>query len=473
MHFFSSLLLAASIVASAHARALETRQSPSVSSWMSAEEPIARSSIFRNIGSSGEFAKDADAGAVIASPSTDSPNYYYQWVRDEAITFKYLLNQYINGNSSLEPLLKQYVSESDKLQRTTNPSGSYQGAGIGEPKFNVDGTAFTGSWGRPQTDGPAIRATVLTKFATMLLDAGETSYVTTYLYDGQLPSNSVIKNDLEYVSHYWTTNGFDLWEEVSGQHFFNYMVQQRALTEGAELATRLGDTGAATYYNQQAAAIKAALPNFWSSSYGYLISTIGTSRDGLDCGTLLGVLHGNGARGFGVYEASSDEALVTLQAMVNSMTPLYSINSASGSPGVAIGRYPADVYNGVGTSQGNPWFICTFTVAELLYTAINQFAAAGQITVTSTTLSFFQQFLSSVTAGTYSSNSNTYATIVAGLKNYADSFIAVGQLHAANNGSLSEEFQRSSGYMVGARDLTWSYGSFLTTKAARDGATAF
>jgi hypothetical protein len=80
-------------------------------------------------------------------------------------------------------VLKEYVTESDKLQRTSNPSGDYQGAGIGEPKFNVDGTAYTGSWGRPQTDGPAIRATVLIEFANLLLDSGETDYVTSTLYD--------------------------------------------------------------------------------------------------------------------------------------------------------------------------------------------------------------------------------------------------------------------------------------------------
>jgi glucoamylase len=59
------------------------------------------------------------------------------------------------------------------------------------------------------------------------------------------------------------------------------------------------------------------------------------------------------------------------------------------------------------------------------------------------------------------------------MKTYADTFIATGQLHAYSNGSLSEEFSRTDGYSVGARDLTWSYGSFLTTFAAREGSTAF
>ena len=58
-------------------------------------------------------------------------NSYYQWTRDSAMVFKVLLNSYLNGNSSLDTFLREYVTESDKLQRTSNPSGSYQGAGIG------------------------------------------------------------------------------------------------------------------------------------------------------------------------------------------------------------------------------------------------------------------------------------------------------------------------------------------------------
>ncbi|KAA8909862.1 Six-hairpin glycosidase-like protein, partial [Sphaerosporella brunnea] len=416
------------------------------------------------------FAKSADAGAVIASPSTSNPDYYYQWTRDSSMVFKVLLYSYLNGNSSIDTFLRELATESDKLQRTSNPSGGPRcsGAGIGEPKFYVNGAAYTGGWGRPQNDGPAIRATVLIKFASVLLDAGETSYK-------KDPSQTVIKNDLEYVANYWQVSGFDLWEEVQGQHFFNYMVQQRALIEGAELATRLGDTGAATWYNQQAAAIKAALPSFWSSNRGYLISTLNTGRNGLDCGTLLGSLHGNGKRGFGVYPASSDEVLVTLHKLVDVMQPLYPINTAPNAPGIAIGRYSSDAYDvsGVGTSIANPWFICTFTVAETLYTAINQFNARGSIIISATSLSFYQKFLSSVTAGTYSSSTSTYTTIVNNMKAYADSFIATGQTHARSNGSLSEQFSRTDGLQKGARDLTWSYASFLALKWARDGNTAF
>lgn len=70
-------------------------------------------------------------------------NSYFQWTRDSALVFKVLLNQYLAGNSSLEAFLREYAAEADRLQHTSNPSGGYASGGLGEPKFYVDGRAFT------------------------------------------------------------------------------------------------------------------------------------------------------------------------------------------------------------------------------------------------------------------------------------------------------------------------------------------
>jgi glucoamylase len=59
------------------------------------------------------------------------------------MTLKVILNKYILGDTSMASYLTDFVTESDKLQRTSNPSGSYQGAGIGEPHFLVNGAAYT------------------------------------------------------------------------------------------------------------------------------------------------------------------------------------------------------------------------------------------------------------------------------------------------------------------------------------------
>lgn len=70
----------------------------------------------------------------------------------------------------LLPVIRDYVNSQAAIQGVTNPSGDLaKGAGLGEPKFLVNQTAFTESWGRPQRDGPALRATAIIAFGEWLL----------------------------------------------------------------------------------------------------------------------------------------------------------------------------------------------------------------------------------------------------------------------------------------------------------------
>ena len=110
------------------------------------------------------------------------------------------------------------------------------GRGLGEPKFNTDGTPYNCNWGRPQDDGPALCAASLCRLANLFLDDGSpqlNTLVRTKLYDSVLPTNSLIKKDLEYVSHNWGSPCIDLWEESYGNHFYTSLVQRRALRDGA------------------------------------------------------------------------------------------------------------------------------------------------------------------------------------------------------------------------------------------------
>jgi len=91
------------------------------------------------------------SGIVIASPSTVNPNYLYTWVRDSSLVFKVIADQFTSGQDpSLRGLIDDFVNAEASLQYVCNPSGTVSTGGLGEPKFNIDGTAFTGSWGRPQ-----------------------------------------------------------------------------------------------------------------------------------------------------------------------------------------------------------------------------------------------------------------------------------------------------------------------------------
>jgi glucoamylase len=219
------------------------------------------------------------------------------------LTFKCIVDTFINSYSaSLQTEIENYITAQAYLQTVSNPSGdlSSGGLGLGEPKFNVDKTAFTGSWGRPQRDGPALRATALITYSKWLVNNGYSSTASSLVWP-------IIQNDLSYVTQYWyleilsnssllliiqrNETGFDLWEEVDGSSFFTIAAQHRALVEGSALATLLGQSS--TTYASQAPQVLCFLQSFWSSSEGYIIANINENngRTGKDANTLLGAIH--------------------------------------------------------------------------------------------------------------------------------------------------------------------------------------
>jgi glucoamylase len=90
-------------------------------------------------------------GIVVASPSTTNPNYAFTWTRDTSLTFSTLIDQLVLGtDTSVRSLIDLFFTSQAAIQQVSNPSGTISSGGLGEPKFNLDETAFTGSWGRPQ-----------------------------------------------------------------------------------------------------------------------------------------------------------------------------------------------------------------------------------------------------------------------------------------------------------------------------------
>jgi glucoamylase len=153
------------------------------------------------------------------------------------------------------------------------------------------------------------------------------------------------------------------------------MASLRALQAGSLLATRLNDTGAAKWYSDLSKRIEITLPDFWKvvdkeSGTGYWRATIydgeeayRPERAGLDCALPLTVIHGGTERGggaknqaAGLLDAGQPEVLASLREYIASFQDEYKINGdAKWTDGWAVGRYMEDVYDGVGTSKGNPW----------------------------------------------------------------------------------------------------------------------
>ncbi|MCJ1333089.1 hypothetical protein MMC10_009783 [Thelotrema lepadinum] len=263
----------------------------------------------------------------------------------------------------------------------------------------------------------------------------------------------------------WNQTSFDLWEEVDGSSFFTTAAQHRALVEGASFASQIGQTCSGCL--SQAPQVLCFLQSYWNGQYITANINVNNGRTGKDANTVLGSIHTfdpSAGCDDSTFQPCSDKMLANHKVLADAFRSIYGINSGipEGSA-VAIGRYPEDVYY-----NGNPWYINTAAAAELLYDALYQWNKLGSMTVTSTSLAFFKDFMPSVTAGTYQSSSSTYSTLTTAIKTYADGFMSVIEKYMPSGGLISEQFDRNSGAQLSAVQLTWSYAAFLTAVNARN-----
>jgi glucoamylase len=441
--------------------------------WLALERTIALQKMEANISPAG-----AAPGAVAASPSRQNPDYFYAWRRDAALTMQEIVTLYSQAKDPGEKrtyfkMLTDYAAFVKKTQAANALTG------LGEPKFNMDGTPFNGPWGRPQDDAPAEEASTLIYFASVVLKEGNKD-LAAQLYGGF--ANGA-KGDLEYVSHHWGETSFDVWEEVKAHHFDTETAQRTALLEGAWLASQLKDDGAPQWYKTQAAELTTEMGRHWDPEKGYLVSALDQDgglqgkNSGLDSAVILAAIHRRpvddqilSAADAAAFSVTDKRVLATAEAIKNRFKSEYAINGRANEPGVAIGRYPEDNYFG-----GNPWPLLTAAFAQLDYMAGTEYLRAGSLTVDAEDLSFFQDLLadpadkSALRGGlTLKKGDPLFAKLVAGLKTDGDSFLAEVRAHANPDGSLSEQMDKQTGVMTSAKDLTWNFASVLSALQARD-----
>lgn len=374
------------------------------------------------------------SGAIVASPSKQEPNYYYDWVRDSGITMGLFAHWYERKPSpNVRKRLQQYI-EWTKLLQNAEPNPGFDV--FGEPKFYVSGKVYSGLWGRPQNDGPALRALALTRFALRLIEDKESDFVRKQLYAASMDRKDmgIIKRDLEYVAHHWRDDNFDLWEEVYGQHFFTKMVQYIALVQGAKLADALDDIDAARFYRQESLAINNSLLQHFNPNTHTIMATLpphaGVQKvDELDMAVLVAALLAEDNDS--PLSLSNPYLQQTLSRLTKIFSEEYPINQQySGTP--LMGRYPNDTYDGYNTGKlGNPWFILTASAAEYYFRlSANYKQRPG----------FAQKALSARAKG------EQYLRLI---KELAPTLY------------LDEQINRDTGAMQGARSLTWSYTALL------------
>ncbi|KAJ2850006.1 hypothetical protein IWW36_002234 [Coemansia brasiliensis] len=420
--------------------------------WVAAQDEYSQQHILANIA---PFATDPQAmpGAICASPSRKHPDYYYSWTRDSALVMSEVINWLPSANLTfkreLEEKIEDYIGFTRHVQQLKELK-----YGLGEAKFHMDGKPFRGSWCNAQTDGPALRARTLMKYARILQNSGRQEQAGDLFY-------KVILNDLLYVQSVWMDpHNCDIWEESRGMHFYTLSAQQRALEEGAQIAEELDENWGFAETAQQ---ISLRLTGFWDHRGGYIVTTrnhtggIMSKASNLDSQVLLAILHHGSAS-----QLSSQETLVTVSKLIKSFDRLYQVNQVQQTQinghwvqlGVAMGRYPEDVYNGDGVSRGNPWSLITSSVAEYHYRLALELLTAAK----SNQLAEFAGMMRW---------QHTW-----GLAEYllavGDRFMARVWLHTDNDHKMYEQWDRHTGFGRGAVHLTWSYTAHLAASRARN-----
>jgi glucoamylase len=448
--------------------------------WINTEYQISIDKMFAN------FSRpDTVRGTIVAAPSQENPNYYYHWVRDASVAigtvFK-LLNRESNEHQKkyYEEHIRNFV-EITKIHQSQKTS-----VGLGEVKFLPTGMAYLGPWMRPQNDGPAIRAIVLSFYAQYLLNRGEVDYVRKNLYSGEWPAFTLIKTDLEYVSHHWQEPSFDIWEEVYGDHFFNRYVQAEALRIGADLAERINDQGAANWYRMQRLKIISTLEQFWNPKKLQIDATKNYQNNrgkesNLDVAVVLAVMAiGCGCNHhFGVID---DRVIATAWKLIEAFQPIYKINQNYSNLAPAIGRYIEDAYDGyVSPSVGNPWFLTTAALASFSYRLAWNMKKEGRIEITANNNAFFKyaasknkKLLAEINIGkTLTSENKVFAELFEATFVLGDSFLERMRFHMGRDGSMAEQFHRDTGFMQGAPELTMNYTAFVRAIFSRQNVLPF
>ncbi|KAI9004488.1 Six-hairpin glycosidase-like protein [Hyaloraphidium curvatum] len=443
----------------------------------------------------------AAKGALAASPSTADPDYAYHWTRDAALVMSAVAAA-APSRPHLVPILADWLTFEIKLQKTDAP------AGLGEPKFNLNGTPYTLPWGRPQNDGPALRALAVLRTLRTLEAANLSLGIDPdLLYNPSMPAASLLKRDLEHAAREWRNPSFDAWEECRGYHYHTRRVQALALFEGALHAAKRGDGGAARWYLENSIGAERASREAWDWTHAaappgslgvpsaagegnsrWLRAAVGT--DGcipwkvsqMDSQASLAHLHADPSwpaflpPPSGVAYAHARHApqvLDSLLALSRSFASLYTINAVVEDPATglplapALGRYPEDRYTGTSVEEGggNPWVLTTAGAAEVLYRL--SLSADGIPAKAAGTL----RALHAVATGTPPPEGEDprAAAFRAG-----DAFLRRVWFHATPAARrsagvpLSEQLDRDTGAMKGARELSWSHAAVVTAFMARE-----
>jgi glucoamylase len=393
----------------------------------------------------------AAAGSVVASPVLGAydpdPDYFFHWFRDSAVVMDALRLLYLDGTLEDGALAQfaDFVNFSSALQRldgrALTADASWRGrvradyeqylrsdaeleavhgdAVAGETRVNADGSLDISRWGRPQNDGPPLRALTLLRWLhTVPLDARVREN-----------TGALLRADLQHTYRHWQDACYDIWEEEKGQHYYTLCVSAAALEQGSAWFQTQRESREAQQALQQARAIRQRLDGYWSAADGHYRSRVlesgQHSSKELDIAVILAAIHAPNAEA--THSVHDPKMHATLQALERLFTADYRINQPlpmGRAP--AMGRYRGDVYY-----SGGAYYFSTLGAAEFCFRA----AAAGR------------------DGGEWRARGDAYLETV--------------RTYTPPTGDLAEQFDQTTGAPNSAKQLAWSHAAFISCVATR------
>jgi glucoamylase len=393
----------------------------------------------------------AAKGSIIASPVLGSydpdPDYFFHWFRDSAVVIDALRMLY--ADESIGPQARTHFTDFaqfsldlqqldgsalvasngwrarvqpdfEKFVRPDAELAAVRGTAVaGETRVNPDGSLDISRWGRPQNDGPPLRALSVLRW----LRSGQLTA------SGKELADRLLRADLGYTAGHWADACYDIWEEEKGLHYYTLCVSVRALHEGAAWLQHSGDLTQAQALRALLPAMRSRLDEFWSPQLHFYrsreLASGAASAKELDIAVILAAIHARS--GESTHSVHDPKMHATLSALEQLFTAEYPINhELPPSRGPAMGRYAGDVYY-----SGGAYHFSTLGAAEFCFRA-----AAGP-----------QEDASWVARG--------------------DAYLQTVRTYTPSDRELSEQFDRKTGARSSAPQLAWSYAAFISCVGAR------
>jgi GH15 family glucan-1,4-alpha-glucosidase len=352
-------------------------------------------------------------GAVIAATDSDivqfgRDTYTYMWPRDGAIVAMALLH------AGYAEITRRFF---DFCTSLITPEGFLL------HKYNPDGSVGS-SWHPWLADGKR-QLPIQEDETALILVALWTHFEKFHDVEFVKPLyKPIVKTMADFLLRYREPHtrlpapSWDLWEERRGIAAFTIGSVWSGLTAAANFTDAFGETAQAEKYRKAAAEIKEGTARFlFDDASGCFARSVNVSREGeiTTDKTLDASMAGLWL--FGMFDANDPKMVATMEAMIARLT----IRTDVGG----VARYENDYYfqvsKDVGNVAGNPWIVCTMSIAH--WYAIRAHNAAD-------------------------------------LQKAIDILLWATE-HALPSGVLAEQLDPYTGLPISVAPLTWSHAAFV------------